>query len=155
GDNATSDVASGDGDSATSDRADASVVYDGGLNCEAGQVPTGDACAPLPPAAPRLLAPLSTATVTSRKPTLHWVLAPDTDGAHVQICRDRACSVVVTEFDAVGDHGAPASSLDPGVVFWRAYGRSGGRMGVTASYTWQFVVGARTAPVDISWGATA
>ena len=42
---------------------------------------------------PRLLAPLSTATVTSQRPTLRWVLPAGVDGAFVQICRDCACSI--------------------------------------------------------------
>lgn len=38
------------------------------------------------------------------------------------------------------------------MVFWRAFGRSGDRVGQSASATWEFIVGARTAPVDSSWG---
>jgi FG-GAP-like repeat len=106
------------------------------------------------PAPPRLIAPLSTATVTSQRPTLKWQLANGTDGAHVQICRDRACTSEVTAFDARGASGAPASDLPPGVVFWRAYGRGGGVTGQVSTPTWQFTVGARSAPVDTSWGTT-
>src|SRR4029079_12963620 len=60
-------------------------------------------------AAPRLIAPLSTATVTSQHPTLRWELAPNTDGARIQICRDRNCSAgnLVATFDAAGSSGAP------------------------------------------------
>src|SRR5579863_5528448 len=57
-------------------------------------------------AVPRLIAPLSTATVTSRRPTLRWVLADGIDSAHVQICADRACTKEVTSFDA-NDSGRP------------------------------------------------
>src|SRR5260221_460412 len=39
--------------------------------------------------APRLIGPLSTSRVTSRRPTLHWSLQAGLDGAHVQLCRDR------------------------------------------------------------------
>lgn len=53
----------------------------------------------------RLIAPLSTASVTSRRPTLKWQLPLDGDGAHVQICRDRACTTEVTSFDAAGVRG--------------------------------------------------
>ncbi len=102
----------------------------------------------------RLIAPLSTATVTSQRPTLHWTLDPTCDGAHVQICRDRACTYEVAAFDATGDSGAPPSALPSGVLFWHAYGRSGdaGVQGWTP--TWQFTVRARSAPVDTSWGTT-
>jgi hypothetical protein len=104
-------------------------------------------------AVPRLIAPLSTATVTSRRPTLRWVLAEGIDSAHVQICADRACTKEVTSFDA-NDSGRPADALPKGVLFWRAFGRSGGAIGQTASPTWEFTVGARSAPVDTSWGTT-
>jgi FG-GAP-like repeat/FG-GAP repeat len=103
--------------------------------------------------APRLIAPLSTATVTSQRPTLRWVRAEGTDAVHVEICADRACTRKVTSFDAV-DSGAPAAPLPPGVLFWRAFGRSGGTRGRAASPTWQLTVGKISAPVDTSWGTT-
>jgi hypothetical protein len=105
-------------------------------------------------AAPRPIMPLSTATVTSRRPMLRWALADGTDGAHVTICRDRACASVVAAFDAVGTSAAPAADLPPGVMFWRLQGRITGGVGTAVSPTWEFTVGARTAPVNTSWGAT-
>ena len=103
-------------------------------------------------APPRLIAPLSTATVTSQRPTLRWALVAGTDGAHLQICRDRACTVELTSFDAAGTSAVPTVRLPPGVVFWRAYGRSAGTTGTTPSPTWEMIVGALEAPVDTSWG---
>jgi hypothetical protein len=109
----------------------------------------------LPPSgALRLLAPLSTATVTSRRPTLHWLLDSTADGVHVQICHDRPCTMEVAAFDAAGGGGAPASDLPAGVLFWRAYGLRNGAVTEGWTPTWQFTVGARTAPVDTSWGTT-
>lgn len=105
-------------------------------------------------APPRLIAPLSTATVTSRRPLLHWVLPSGTDGAHVEICHDRACTNPIVAFDTTGAVGAPAVDLPPGVVFWHAFGRAGGLTGTTSTPTWQFNVGARSAPVNTSWGTT-
>ncbi len=105
-------------------------------------------------APPRLIAPLSTATVTSRRPLLHWVLPTGTDGAHVEICHDRACTSPIVAFDTTGAVGAPAADLPPGVVFWHAFGRAGGLTGTTSTPTWQFNVGARSAPVNTSWGTT-
>jgi FG-GAP-like repeat/FG-GAP repeat len=130
------------------------------------------------PKAFRLMAPLSTATVTSHRPTLHWHLDPASDGAHVQICRDRACTIEVTSFDALGASGAPAAALPTGVLFWRAFPRRTAAVDAAVvdaavvdaavvdaappptappptsspTATWEFKVGAGDAPVDSSWG---
>jgi FG-GAP repeat/FG-GAP-like repeat len=129
-------------------------VFDGGQTDNASDQ-AGDTEAPMAPTVPlRLIAPLSTATVTSRRPTLRWALGGGTDGAHVQMCLDRACANTVAEFDAVGTSGAPALDLPAGVLFWRAYGRMGTVTNHEATPTWQFTVGARSAAVDRSWGMT-
>jgi FG-GAP-like repeat/FG-GAP repeat len=101
----------------------------------------------------RLISPLSTATVSSQRPTLHWAVGGDVDGAHVEICRDRACAVQVAAFDASGSSAAPPADLPPGNLFWRAFGRDGSATAQTATPTWEFTVGARSAPVDTSWGS--
>ncbi len=127
---------------------------------QGGAPPTADAGSDASPAdgavanlsAPRLLAPLSTATVTSRRPTLHWSVPSGADGARVQICADRACARTLATIDSPGNSGQPPADLPSGLVFWRAFGRSGDRVGPSSSATWEFVVGARTAPVDSSWG---
>jgi hypothetical protein len=103
--------------------------------------------------APRPIAPLSTATVTSQQPTLHWELAPTSDGAQVEICRDRACKQSVVTFLAPGTSGAPPMQLTAGVYFWRLHGTSNGGVGVASSPTWEMFVGALSAPVDTSWGS--
>jgi hypothetical protein len=114
-----------------------------------------DACATsCSPPPPRLIAPLSTATATSRRPLLHWMLAAGSDGAHVQICRDRGCTNQVMAFDVVGSSGAPSADLPVGVLFWRVYGRLGNVTGDVATPTWQFIVGPRSAPIQASWGTT-
>jgi hypothetical protein len=118
--------------------------------CDADRTRVSGVCLPVP--APRLLAPLSTSRVTSRRPTLRWELDANSSGAHVELCRDRACETPITAFDADGDHGVPPLDLPPGVVFWRAYGRQASATGLDPTFTWQFTVGARTAPVDSSWG---
>jgi len=104
-------------------------------------------------AAPRLISPLSTATVTSRQPMLSWALPSGADGAHIQICRDRACTTEIASFDASGTEAA-APDLPTGVVFWRAAARRGDDVAPTFSPPWQFTVGARSAPVNTSWGTT-
>ncbi len=122
------------------------------FTCPAGESRSGGACVPIP--APRPVAPLSTASVSSRTPTLRWALADGTTGAHVEICADRACAMPITSFDATGASGAPPSALPRGVAFWRVRGRAGGSTGTALSPTWQFTVPAVTAPRDASWGTT-
>jgi hypothetical protein len=102
--------------------------------------------------APRPIAPLSTATTTSQHPTFRWALAEGTDGAQVDVCRDRACSNVVTTFVANGTSGSPSSSLAAGLYFWRLHGVVNGEVGSNVSAVWEVTIGARSAPVDTSWG---
>jgi hypothetical protein len=120
-----------------------------GFTCNPGYALTAGVCV----APPRPIAPLSTATVTSRRPQLRWALLYG-DGAHVDLCRNRALTAGCVAFDAVGTSGAPASDLATGVWFWRLTARTGGVTTTTAGPVWQFVVGARTAPVNTSSGTT-
>ncbi len=85
---------------------------------------------------------------------MRWQLASGTDGAHVQICRDRGCTSEVAAFDATGTSGAPNSDLPAGVLFWRAHGESGGIIGRQVGPTWQFTVGKSSAQIDTAWGTT-
>jgi hypothetical protein len=114
---------------------------------------SGDACAPSGVGAPTPMAPLSTATVTSQQPTLHWQLAPASDGAQVEICHDRVCSRPVVTFLAPGTSGQPPMPLAAGVYFWRLHGTSNGCVGIASSPTWEVFIGALSAPVDTSWGS--
>ncbi len=104
---------------------------------------------------PRLIAPLSTATVTSQTPTLHWALATESDGAHLEICRDRACGTVEQTLDVTGTRTTVPTALTPGVHFWRSAARTGTTVEAAWSPTWEFFVGHRSAPVDTSWGTVA
>jgi FG-GAP repeat len=98
------------------------------------------------------VAPLSTSTVTSRRPTLRWALAEGTDGARVELCADRACTRVLATIDAGGTSAAPAADLAPGVVYWRLRGLDEARLATVSSPTWEMFVGQRSAGVDTSWG---
>ncbi|MDB4929754.1 MAG: putative integrin-like protein [Myxococcaceae bacterium] len=136
--------------------ANGSATCDGtacGVSCDAGYVRSGAACVAL--AAPRPVAPLSTARVTNRRPLLNWALAAATDGARVELCRQRACTTVALTIDAAGGSGTPGRELEPGVWFWRLRGRAAGATGLVAGPTWQFEVGARSAPAGRSWGTTS
>jgi hypothetical protein len=124
--------------------------------CPTGEVCVDDGglsstCVPVPP--PRAIAPLSTATVTSQRPRFHWALAPGDDGAQVDVCGDRACTQMVTVFTASGTSGAPPKPLTAGLYYWRLHGSYKGTVGTQTSVVWEFVVGARSAPVDTSWGS--
>lgn len=120
--------------------------------CAPNSVLVAGVCTPV--GVPRPIAPLSTATVTSQQPVLHWALAPGDAGAQVEICSDRACTQMVTTFNAVGSSGTPPAALTRGVYFWRLHGSTGGVVSTAASAVWQFTVGARSALVNASSGTT-
>jgi hypothetical protein len=54
--------------------------------------------------------------------------------------------------DVTGANGRPIADLPTGVVFWRAASRAGGTVGALKSETWELYVGARSSPIDGSWG---
>jgi hypothetical protein len=115
------------------------------------QLVAGNAvCQPIP--APRPIAPLSTATVSSHQPLFHWALAADDDGATVEVCRDRACAQLVTSFSSSGNSGAPGASLSAGLYYWRLRGNVGQIIGAQTSAVWEFSVGVRSALINTSWG---
>ena len=102
--------------------------------------------------APRPIAPLSTSTVTSSTPTLHWSLPEGADGAFVEIYKDRQCTTLITSFSAIGASGKPTSALPAGNVFWRLTGTNGGAKGTPNSIVWEFTVGHGSALIDTSFG---
>jgi hypothetical protein len=72
---------------------------DAAIDASAPDAPAPDACVATPdPDPPRPIAPLSTATVTSQRPTLRFVLPTGADGAMFNVCADRACTNVVATF---------------------------------------------------------
>lgn len=103
-------------------------------------------------AAPRLIFPLSTMRVTSQRPTLSWALPEGVTGARVELCRDPCCATILATLEVEGSSIRPATPLPPGVVFWRAFGRVGERVGREPSFTWAFSVKHRDAPIDTAWG---
>jgi hypothetical protein len=132
---------------------DAATLPDAAVPSDSAPPPDAappDLAGPIP--APRPIAPLSTATVTSQTPRLRWALAAGTDGAEVTICHDRACGSLVTSFVAMGSSGVCPIPLSPGVYFWRLRGRAAGETGNETSPTWELLVGPRSAPVNSSFG---
>jgi hypothetical protein len=109
--------------------------------------------------APRLISPLSTSGVSQKRPTLRWELAPDTDGARIELCADRACTHVLQMIQAIGSSTKPEIDLPSGAVFWRGFGMLtgdvvGGNVGCTPSATWELFVPNGHAPIDTSTGIT-
>ena len=68
-----------------------------------------------------------------------------TDGAQVEICKDRACTHAVTTFLASGMSGSPAAALASGVYYWRLRGTANGVLVGEASPVWEFTVGVERA----------
>ncbi len=124
------------------------------FTCNAGYGRFGSTCVMIPP--PRQISPGSSATVSSLTPELRWVLGPGTDGAHIEVCRDSACAVIVQTVDTAAAATTVtlpvALSSNPSeLYFWRAFGRSGTMNGTIASPTWSFYVRYRSAPVSSTW----
>ncbi len=119
-------------------KADAAV--DAGPGC---QTSISAQCMTLDP--PRTLAPVSTGYVTSQKPLFRFSLASGTDGARIELCRDRACTKVETHFDVKGTSGRPSSALPSQVFYFRAYSLLAGKLASSAGPVWEFTVGAPTA----------
>jgi hypothetical protein len=101
--------------------------------------------------APRLIAPLSTSRVTTRRPTLKWVLPEGVTDATLDLCSDRQCAFSIASVHVTGTSYTPDANLPGGVVFWRLHP---GTSTTVTSATWQFIVGAFSTPVDSSSGTT-
>lgn len=108
----------------------------------------GGSPAAQPLAAPLPVAPRSLGVVTTSRPLFRWHLPPGTDGAHVEVCRDRDCTVSVAAWDAVGELTRATTPITPGAWFWRLTGRLGDRTVTAHSATWEFVVPYRDTPTD-------
>jgi len=68
----------------------------------------------------------------------------------VQVCADVACATVVQTIDSTSTSATAATPLAPRqVAFWRVLAENGNFS--TPSTTWEFFVGARSAPIDTSW----
>jgi hypothetical protein len=100
-----------------------------------------------PAAIVRLIAPLSTARTSSRRPTFRWTTT-STAPATLQVCADRLCTSIIASITTSDDHTAPTADLPPGMSWWRV------TIGSDASATWQVRVPRRSAPTDTSWGST-
>ncbi|MBI5517544.1 MAG: FG-GAP repeat protein [Deltaproteobacteria bacterium] len=116
-----------------------------GFSCDRGYVRDGAACV----VAPRLLAPLSTAIVLSRRPQLRWELPPGVADVTLDLCRDRGCTRPIgAPLRVAGGSARPGADLPVGVVFWRVHP---GTSTMVSSATWQFTVEGRRGAGDGSY----
>lgn len=120
--------------------------------CGASDVCAAERCVPQWASAPRLLLPASLGRVTTQRPTLRWLLPDGAEGARLELCRERACDVVVSRFDDLGESHRLPTPLPRGVYFWRVFPRFNGEYSDKASATWEFVVRPIDAPIDTSFG---
>ncbi len=123
--------------------------------CNAGFELLGGRCIALG-AAPRPILPLSLGNVSLLRPTLRWQLPDNTDGALVDLCRDRACTTVIESMRAVGAFVRPTNGLPANaVVFWRLRATVGAATSETFSPTWLFHVPATDNSGGIDTSANA
>jgi hypothetical protein len=101
--------------------------------------------------APRQVFPMSLVVLSGQQPTLKWSLAEGTDGAAIELCRDRAMSTDCQRWTATGSESRVPAPLARGVWFWRLAGRSGAREGASKSHTWSFWSSGRPSARDASY----
>ncbi len=102
---------------------------------------------------PRPISPQSLSDATLLRPTFRWELPVGSDGALVEICRDRECRSPIESLRVRGRSTRPTQDLTPrSVVFWRVRGLRGDTVSSNIGPTWLFHVPARdaTAGVDSS-----
>ncbi len=144
-------LASGPGTEGSPDGGEGDPFRDGSAGAPDAASCVGNGCTIDPPM-PRLIAPISASTATSRRPTFRWELPSGADGAHVEVCRDHACASIITRFDAVGDHARPSIDLPAGTLFWRTFGKSGNAIGTQTSATWEITIRRLATGIDTAWG---
>ena len=104
-------------------------------------IPLGDGGCVAVGARPRQIAPLSLGDVTSLRPTLRWELPAGIDGAVVELCRDRACTILIETQRVLTNSVRPMIVLPArSVVFWRLRGTVGMLTSNLYSPTWLFHV---------------
>lgn len=142
-------------DTSLGDASDAAAAFDANPNGEPDLAMPDLAVVP---AIARQVAPLSTATVTLQKPKLRWELGAGAGDPVVDLCADRACTVLLSGVTAtIGadrQSAIPSTALPPGWVYWRVRVVAGADS--TTSSTWQFWVPKADAATltDTSTGST-
>ncbi|MBR58210.1 MAG: hypothetical protein CMH54_09335 [Myxococcales bacterium] len=102
--------------------------------------------------APRPIAPLSTALVTSQTPTFRFEPSGPGVDTRLELCADRACDGILSTHDTDTAELTIANALDAGTFYWRLRSVSDGVASDDTSPIWQVRVGHRSAPVSTSFG---
>ncbi len=116
-----------------------------GRACEADALCIDGRCVAVPV---RPVAPISTVTVTSRRPWFRWELPAGADGARVELCAARNCATVTASWEVTGDRGRAPAPLAPGDHYWRLYARRGAAVDAVAGPVWMFTV---PSEIPASW----
>lgn len=82
------------------------------------------------------------------------MLGGGADGARVEVCATRNCTAVAFQADVTGSAFKVPEALATGVWFWRLRWHRNHTLDTVPGPTWQFTVGARSAPIDASYGTT-
>jgi hypothetical protein len=110
-----------------------------------GSAPDGSSSLRSPP---RPLAPLSTSSVTSQRPTLRWLRGTMTDIVELRLCRDRALTVDCRTERSSGERWRSDTALSAGWWFWQLARVINDMPSAERSAVWQFYVGKRSADDD-------
>lgn len=120
------------------------------ITCDEGFMLSGTMCVRAPP---RPVAPAGGVFVTTRRPTFRVALVPGTTGARIEVCGDRACTMVATTLNATGTSVSSTATLTPGVYYWRVAGTAGGSVVTPVSAVTEFAVVAGVGVATSStWG---
>jgi hypothetical protein len=108
------------------------------LQCDRGFRRFGDGCVPAN-ALPRPVLPLSLGDVNRLRPRLQWSLPGFADGAVIELCRDRACTMVIATQRATGTTAVVEAPLPPrSAVYWRLRAVMGATTDTLPGPTWLF-----------------
>jgi hypothetical protein len=104
---------------------------------------------------PRLISPISTSTVTQKKPTLRWVRSGTSGTIVVDLCKDRSCNTLLpgvgVTLAADSSSAVPTAPLPSGWTFWRVRAIAGSD--TETSPVWQFWVGKASATTSVDTAA--
>lgn len=105
-----------------------------------------------PSVAPRQIAPLSTSTVTSTRPTLEWRRPVGVLRTRIEICAEPSCRYTEAVIESTAESARPPSSLSPGIHFWRVIALNEDGSSPRPSHVWWFRSPAADTMTDTSHG---